>query len=562
MRAVQRNLGEAQGGSESTMPSWAPAEAAATREQLRASAGATPWDIVVVGAGITGAGVARDAALRGLSVLVLEACDLAFGTSSRSTRLIHGGVRYLEQGELGLVFEALRERHRLYATAPHLVHPTRFLFPSYAHDRLAPWQLRVGLSLYDALGLFRGHLHRYLRPERALSMEPLLASDGLRGAVHYEDAITDDARLTLTVLQDARRHGARVLTYAPVRTIHVADGTRAVELCDGTRITAKTIVVAAGPWTGPQLLGNAGHELLTLSKGVHLVVRHDDVPVRQPVVVQVPQQRRVLFVVPWGTRTYLGTTDSSYEGDPGASRVIESEELEVLALVHRVLPGARLEPARIVSAWSGVRPLVRAARSARARDESTVELARTHRVLEPHLGVFAVVGGKLTTYRSMAQELVDRVCEHLGPAWPTSRPSIGPCVTAVRPLCIGTPLTPDELADPLIAALAPRHGPVARELANIARQCSDLAHPLVAGLPYRWVEVDQAIHYEGCTHLDDILRRRLPLALTDDRLGGAVARRIAERLVHARGGSQTDIELELDRYRDVITRETRRTPTF
>jgi glycerol-3-phosphate dehydrogenase len=541
-----------------TPRAWGPAEDGALRRDLRAGAEAPSWDLVVVGAGITGAGVARDAVLRGLSVLVLDKEDVAFGTSSRSSRLIHGGVRYLEQLEFGLVFEALRERDRLVRNAAHLVRPARFVFPSYRGDRLGPWMLRAGLTVYDALRLFRGKGHRYLRPRRAFELEPLLGRDGLRGAVWYEDAVTDDARLTLATLQDARRHGAEVLTYAGVDAIaQGADGHLHIGLSDGIGIRARSVVVATGPWTGARLLGDRGRGLLSLSKGVHVVVPGVDVPVRNPVVVQVPGQRRILFAVPWGSRTYLGTTDSVFSGDPGESQVQADEEREVFGLVHRVLPNARLELDRVISAWSGVRPLVR---PAGAEGEDTVELSRSHRIVPGKPGVFGIVGGKLTTYRAMAEEVVDEVVDWVRSRAPERR--FEPCATARAPLVPGVPIGADERRDPLIADLELRHGPRARGLVRLAEALEDGQLPLAPELPYRRVEVIEAIEREGAVHLVDVLRRRLPLALTDPRLGGGVARWIAEQLVDRRGGSEADVRDELERYEHAVIQETRRRPVF
>ncbi|MCA9717695.1 MAG: glycerol-3-phosphate dehydrogenase/oxidase [Myxococcales bacterium] len=560
IRGPARAAGSADSEAKSLQP-WGPDELRALREQVRADAAKPdrePWDLVVIGAGITGAGIARDAAMRGLSVLVLEAHDVAFGTSSRSSRLIHGGVRYLEQGELGLVYEALRERARLYQTAGHLVRPARFLFPAYDGDRLPLWKLRVGLSLYDALSLFRASGHVSMDPHKTRALEPLLAASGLRGAVLYEDAITDDARLTLTTLQSARRHGARVLTYAPVERVECepspsgdGDATRlhVAVLAGGDRIHARQLIVATGPWTSERLLGAPGRGLLSLSQGIHLVLRADDVPVRQPLVLQARgEERRILFVIPWGARTYLGTTDTQYTGDPGRSGVTPAELESLLTTVQRHLPDARLAPERVISAWSGVRPLVRARGSG-----STVELSRKHQIIRNEDGVLAVVGGKLTTYRAMAEEAVDRTLRSL------PRRQRPPCRTHLEALVPGEPLTREELdRDPVLADLAPRHGPDARLLARRLAAKPALAERLVPELPYRWVEVEHALEFEGCTHLDDLLRRRLPLALTDPALGAGVARRVAARLVEVKGGGGRELEAELARYAELIRLESGR----
>jgi len=553
MHAARRNTPADPTDEQSPLTPWGASERRRLIESLRPGNddGHPGWDLVVVGAGITGAGIARDAAMRGLRVLVVDANDLSYGTSSRSSRLIHGGVRYLEQGQVGLVYEALRERTRLYKTASHLVQPADFLFPAYAGDRLPLWKLRVGLALYDALSLFRTH-HRSVGPEQAHRREPLLAEEGLRGAVIYEDAVTDDARLTLTTLQSARRSGAEVLTHAEVVALGRDHEGQWVQLRDGLRIRATRVVVAAGPWTSERLLGETGKHLLALSKGIHVVMRASDVPIRQPLVVQVRRSKRIIFVIPWGNRTYLGTTDTAYEGDPGASGVTEEDYAELFPLIRRILPTAPLTRDRVVSAWSGVRPLVRSGPP--TAGSSTVNISRKHRLVENSDGIIGLVGGKLTTYRAMAKEAVDHVVRAIRAAEPERE--IPRCTTHLHPLVPGDELSEEELREPRIADLAPRHGPYARTLAERVRAEPSLDGRLVEDLPYRWVEVDQAIRYEGAWHLDDILRRRIPLALTDHRHGGEVARRIATRLVDARGGSGADVEEEILRYRESLLRET------
>ena len=375
--------------------------------------------------------------------------------------------------------------------------------------------------------------------------------------------MADDARLTLTVLQDAMRLGARVLTYCPVEAIR-RDAEGCVVEVDGGSVRSHCVVVATGPWTGERLLGTAGKGALSLSKGVHVVVRASACPVRHPVVVQVPGQRRILFAVPWGSRTYLGTTDSAYEGDPGCSQVSAEDEIEVLQLVKRALPHATLEREAIVSVWSGIRPLVRPPGVA---EGDTVELARTHRIIEGEPGVFGIVGGKLTTYRQMAEDVVDEVVADLRRRRALDTSKLGPCSTAARPLVPGSAdprlaMHPDEVQrhESLIADLETRHGSFTPSLVREVIASPDLGEPLVEQLPYRWVEVAQAIRGEGVTHLIDLLRRRLPLALTDPQLGWGVAPRLARQLADAWGGDQRFIDAQLDDYRERIIGETARDP--
>jgi len=533
-------------------PAWGAIELDSLRDRLRSDR-PTRWDLVVVGAGIVGAGIARDAAGRGLSVLVLEAEDACFGTSSRSTRLIHGGLRYLEHGDFRLVFEALRERGRLYRTAPHLVRPARFLFPGYRGDRLPLWKLRAGLTVYDALNLFRGDVHEFMSADTCLAIEPSLRASELEGALAYEDAITDDARLTLTVLQDARRRGADVLTYAAVETIGRRDETYEIVLTDGTRVSARQTVVAAGAWTSSKLLGKAAEGLLSLSRGVHLVVDHRHAPIQHPLVLQDPDEPRIVFVVPWGPCTYVGTTDAPFADDPARVGTSSADERRLLSLVQRLLPRAALGPGNVISAWAGVRPLVRPEHAT----APTAEISRRHLILESENGVIGLVGGKLTTFRAMAEEVVDLVIRRLDGDLKRR-----PCTTREAPLVPGRPIEPAELENSILRDLEPRHGPFARILAGRANLEPAMAEPLVRGLPYRWVEVDAALEHEGVTHLTDILRRRLPLVLTDRTRGGTVARTIATRLIDRRGGSQRDVDDELDRFRRDVLTETGREPLF
>ncbi len=530
---------------------FGPSEHAALRDTLRARRPDQTWDLVVVGAGITGAGIARDAALRGLSVLVLDAKDIAFGTSSRSTRLIHGGVRYLEQGAFGLVFEALHERATLTASLPHLCAPTRFLFPSYRGNRLPVWLLRLGLTLYDALDLFRARPHAHLDPDGCVDLEPLLRREGLRGAVVYDDAVTDDARLTLTVLQDARTHGAHVLTQAPVARIARDDQqTTTCTLADGLTIRAKTVVVAAGPWTSPALLGDGMRAQVRLSRGIHVVLSRNDLPVRQPLVVQVPHSHRILFAVPWGARTYVGTTDTDYDGDPGACGVTPDDEDEVLKLVSAVLqPKAALHRGQVFSAWSGVRPLV-----ADAHTQRTEDVSRRHLILETTQGVLAIVGGKLTTYRAMAEDVVDRVLHTQGIAVKDR-----PCKSQEQPFACALPaVDTDEVPANVLNDLRPRHGTLSHALAR--RHDRAQWARLVPDLPYLRLELQHAIAFEGALGVHDVLRRRLPLVLTAKDQGASVAPEVARLLTDARGGTQHDINRELDQFRMLVQQETGRDP--
>jgi glycerol-3-phosphate dehydrogenase len=379
-------------------------------------------DVLVIGGGIVGAGVARDAAMRGLRIGLVEQCDFAFGTSSRSSRLLHGGLRYLAQGRIGLVYEASREKRILHQIAPHLAAPLAFVFPSYRRSNWPLWQLGLGVKAYDLLcgGRNLGS-SRKLSADETLALVPGLNPVDLTGAVRYFDALTNDARLVLDTLRSAERHGALLCNYLRFESaIREGDGWRG-EVCDmltGERhgIRTRSIVNAAGPWAAsfPQ----SGVKL-RLTKGVHLVVDRKRLPVDDAVVAA--DGTRILFAIPWGERMILGTTDTDYCGSLDDVRIDEGDVQYILAVIGRAFPEARLGASDVVSAWAGLRPLIA------ALGGGPSDISRAHQIREAQPGWFDVAGGKLTTYRLIAEQTVDRIAKHL-------RCKTSPCSTAEEPL--------------------------------------------------------------------------------------------------------------------------------
>lgn len=426
-------------------------------------AGAEPLDVLVVGGGIVGAGVARDAAMRGLRTGLVDQQDFAAGTSSRSSRLLHGGLRYLEQGRLGLVREASVEKKTIQRIAPHLAEPLGFVFPSYRGAGRPLWQLRIGVKLYDLLcggGNFAPSRGFTAAETRALL--PTLKTAGLSGAVRYYDALTNDARLVLDTLRSAGRHGAGLLNYA--RLLHVvrSDDGWCVELEDretGRRIPlrTRTLVNAAGPWAD-RLPASAVR--LRLSKGVHLVVERARLPVPSAVVVSAG--RRILFVLPWGERVILGTTDTDYTGAPEDVTVEAADIAYVLRAVNEFFPTVGLRPEDVVSSWAGLRPLIANA------DGSPSDLSREHEIRSPAPGWWDIAGGKLTTYRLMSEQVVDRIVRHLDV-------EAAACRTAVEPL-----LAPEEAT--------PFSG--------------------IAPAPFTRAAVEHYVQHEWARHLGDVMLRR------------------------------------------------------
>lgn len=383
---------------------------------------AQPLDLLVIGGGIVGSGVARDAAMRGLRVGLVEQHDFASGTSSRSSRLLHGGLRYLAQGRIGLVREASVEKRTVARIAPHLVRPLGFLFPAYRGEGPALWQLRIGVKIYDMLCSGRN-----FEPSRAFGLSatrrllPGLKTERLAGAVRYFDALTNDARLVFDTLRSAEKHGAAVLNYTRLAEARrLGDGWSCTleDRVSGNSfgVKAHTVVNATGPWAD-RIPQSRVH--LRLTKGIHLVVDRARLPVPDAVVIT--EGKRLLFVLPWEDRVIIGTTDTDYSGQPEAVRVEESDIDYVLGTVNSYFPDLGLVPADIISSWAGLRPLVAKA------DGSPSDISRAHEILSPEPRWWDITGGKLTTYRLMAEQAVDQVMRELG------RP-VGACRTAEEPL--------------------------------------------------------------------------------------------------------------------------------
>jgi glycerol-3-phosphate dehydrogenase len=378
------------------------------------------YDLIVIGAGINGAGIARDAALRGLSVLLLDKGDIGGGTSSVSTRLIHGGLRYLEHGEVGLVRESLRERETLLRIAPHLVRPLPLIVPIYQQQQRSRLAIRAGMMAYDALSVHKSlPRHRMLNSDETLKEAPGLNSSGLLGAALYFDAQVEFAeRLVLENVLSANEHGASVHTYSQVDGFTIEEskirGVQYRDLLTGERRCVQTSIVinAAGPWVD-DVIGitkQNSNRLIGGTKGSHIIVGPFAGAPRTAVYVEAHVDRRPLFIIPWNGNYLIGTTDTRFEGDLNAVEIYESEKGYLLQEANRYFPEARLTAASIKYCYSGVRPL------AFTDDQSESAITRRHFVREhPSLdGLLSIVGGKLTTYRHLAEEAVDLVMRKLG----------------------------------------------------------------------------------------------------------------------------------------------------
>ncbi len=484
----------------------------------------TTFDVLVIGGGITGAGCALDAASRGLRTALVERDDFASGTSSKSSKMVHGGLRYLQQRDVRLVYQALRERARLMKNAPHLVKILPFLLPMFTgKDGMVPSKIArtVGGAMwaYDLTGGARiGKIHERLTVDEVLQHVPTFKRERLAPSYLYYDARADDARLTLTLARSAAiDHGAVVANQAKVVALRKDSAGKVIGAtveADGEAIdiTAKAVVNACGVWSDEvRALDEGRHpDSIRPAKGIHITIPSRLVQSDVAAVMPVPKDKRSIFVVPWGELTYAGTTDTDYDGpldDPQCT----PEDIEYVLKTLNYSLTTTITERDIVGTWAGLRPLVKAASS-----ERTADLSRRHKVAESASGVVTITGGKLTTYREMAEDTIDHVVDHnlgvdvLGRIAKRSRTRrlklrgaegyldlMDRAATISRTLDAAT-----------VEHLANRYGSEARTVIAMAERDATLAEPLVPGLPYLKAEAVYAARYEMARTLDDILSRR------------------------------------------------------
>ena len=506
------------------------------------------FDVLVVGGGIVGAGVARDAACRGLRTALVERGDFASGTSGKTSRLIHGGLRYLRSYRVGLVRQSVRERDLLLKRAPSLVHPLAFVIPAYRGRRPGALLLRFGLFLYDFLSRDKTVPRRvWLAADATVEREPRLSSDALAGAGIYYDAWTDDARLVLAVVKDAAEAGACVANYTEVVELLHDEGGRVVgarlrDVIENRTLDARARIAvnATGVWLD-RLRAPRGIPTIRATKGIHIFLPRTKVGNRHALALTAPRDGRIVFVLPWNELALVGTTDTDYGGDADHVVPNAADVAYLLDVVNSAFPQARVTTDDVVSAYAGLRPLLRNRRA----DARESDISREHAIFEDNDGLISVAGGKLTTHRSMAEDVIDLVSARLErtTATPTKERPLGP---PTHPLADFTTMGFDEAsALRLQARCAPeqvrRHleAPRARD-----RIVDDLAHV--------WVEVEVAIHEEMAMTLVDVLVRRLGLfyEARDQALG--VADEVAERMAETLGWDPSRVERETRLYRERV----------
>jgi glycerol-3-phosphate dehydrogenase len=513
------------------------------------------FDVLVVGGGITGAGCALDAASRGLRTALVERDDFASGTSSKSSKLVHGGIRYLQQREFALVYEGLRERHRALQNAPHLVRLLPFLIPIFTRDGLIDRRIARALGaamwMYDLTGGFRiGKKHQRINREEALGYMPTLRRDNVASAYLYFDARADDARLTLCLARTAAAHGAAIANYARVVGL-VKDGAGRVQgarvQADGSELEVRAPVVinAAGVWADEVRAYDEGAdpESIRPAKGIHLAVPWEKVRNDIAAIVPVPKDRRSVFVVPWGDATYIGTTDTDYDGPIDDPQCTVEDIDYLLGAINRAIvePVGRED---VLGTWAGLRPLLRDAGSTR-----TADLSRRHKVRVAASNVITITGGKLTTYREMAQDTVDQVARALGKRTK--------CRTKRLPLlgAEGFEAPPDSPEPSLHDHLAGRYGTEDEAVHELMRDDAALGDGLVPGLPYVRAEALHAVRHEMAVTLDDVLSRRTRARLLARDASAAAASDVAELLAPELGWDDAEVQRQTDEYRASVTHE-------
>lgn len=532
-----------------------------TRQNILSAVSSEEYDLLVVGGGITGAGVARDAASRGMKVLLCEAQDFASGTSSRSSKLVHGGIRYLENLEFGLVHEALTERTLLLEIAPHMVHPLRFLLPVYKNSRVGLFKMELGMILYDLLSFFEApQLHQWHLRKGTQVAEPLLQSEDLVGSVVYSDAFMEDDRLVIETLRSAHSLGAQCVNYTSVDKVVETERGIQAQITDAVQnksysVNAKHVVCALGPWTdlsGQKLIQN-WKPVLRPTKGIHLVFPRERIPIERGIVMAV--QERIVFVIPRGDIVIVGTTDTDFKGDPGQVFVDKNDVTYLLETANKYFPTLSLKPQDVISCYAGVRPLV--------RDDSSSEgkTSREHVIYKHTNHVTLVAGGKYTTYRSMAEEIVDAVLsrfsfdQKMSFRAPNTKTALNPMATPETIKRFSAQV--DSYAQKYntsaadVVYLMNRHGEEAAEILETMSLFKGDSRETAL-----WkAEVKFSFDQEMCFRLEDFYWRRSPLFLTKPDNGLSLLTTLAEYFGSLNKEDRETIKANVQKVVDKITRE-------
>jgi len=531
------------------------------RDSAISQLGTEQFDILVIGGGVNGVGAALDAASRGLKVALIEAQDIAAGTSSRSSKLIHGGLRYLEQYDFKLVREALHERELMVSTlCPHLVKPVGFLFPLTEKFKERTY-VGAGLALYDALRGFQRALpwHKHLSQKQINEIAPSLRHDIVTGAIKYFDAQVDDARHTMAVARTAARHGAIIATKVSAESL-IREGKRvvgvsALDLVSGKKIAIKAgaTIMCAGVWSDQlheRFDLTPGYHV-TMSKGAHIVVPGSAIKSDAGIILKTPVS--VLFIIPWGDKWIVGTTDTPYEGDRAEPFATREDVQYILDQANRVLE-PKLRADEIIGVYAGLRPLV-----ANNKSATTTKLSREHTVDRPAAGFVSIAGGKYTTYRVMGKDVVDRAVIELGKLTQESVTDKLPLVGADGYFALEQ--QKERIAQEsgfdvkTVEHLLNRHGSLISEILEIIDEQPKLAGTLDSALPYIKAEIVYAASHEGARSVDDVISRRTRLSFEAVNHGVHLADEIAALIAPVLGWSAKERKESVAQYTELVDRE-------
>ncbi len=528
-------------------------------------------DILVIGGGITGAGVAVDAAARGYRTGLVEKGDFASGTSSKSTKLVHGGIRYLPQFDFALVHEALVERGMMVRNAPFLVKPIAFVLPLYAYNKrplgtpIVPpfgigmsYLLRMGLLLYDVLaGRLGVGRHRHLGTRKALELAPCLKTEQLSDAFMYYDAQTDDTLLTTTVLHTAVQHGAGIANYTEVTGFEKKDGrvvaAQVRDVLSGETMTIRvgTVVNAGGVFAVriEEMAGDPSTIQITPAKGVHLTVSRDLLQMKQDaIVLPETEDGRLMFIVPWGPRVTIGTTDTE-AGDVDHPQATADDIQYLVRHINRYMR-CQMTEADIISAWAGYRPLI----SKRGADKASSKLSRTHIVVDSPTGMVTIVGGKLTTYRRMAQDAMDHVSRKTGKpiSHPTDHlPLAGAQGWQEARAAVEAAARSYDFSTDTVERLG-HYGGEAQQILKLIADDTSLAKRIVPDLPYIMAEVVYACRFRMAMMLDDVLVRRTHIGFEDRAHGVEVSAEVARVMARELNWSEAEVTRQVERYGELV----------
>lgn len=514
------------------------------------------FDLFIIGGGVNGAGIARDAAMRGMKVGLVEASDFASGTSSRSSKLIHGGIRYLENMEFKLVFEALSERQKLFEIAPHLSHPLRFMIPIYKSSRVGMTMMGLGMWLYDALSLFQApEMHERLNKFETQERMPLLQQKNLVGSYVYSDAYMDDDRLVLETLRSANEYGALSVNYTKAVDAELdSDGRVKILICEDLKakkkfkVKARHFVSSVGPWTdilASDFFDN-WKKILRPTKGVHLTFKKDRLPL--PGAVVMGAESRIVFGIPRHEMVIIGTTDTDFSGDPSSVKTEKEDVRYLLSVIDQYFPEARIKEEDILASYAGVRPLVQ------DQSQSEGKTSREHTIFTDQHGVTFVAGGKYTTYRLMSEQVVEECLKyfsiedqvrfkHSNTQLPLN-PQISLESLSQFPQLMDEVLQQTKLTSHQARLLVERHGLESLEIVKKYRNSK-----------YWELEAYHAIENTMCFHLLDFYTRRTPLFLAEQDHGLSILDSIAEVFRSQLGWTEETLKQEMQSLRQTFLEE-------